>query len=201
MNPLVLASASPRRAELLRSAGIPFDVVVADIDETILAGEGPEDFVRRVAEAKARAAGERAPGRFVLAADTVVVVEGDILGKPKDTEDAARMLRLLSDRAHRVMTGVVLVLPASADLREDVPHRAGVRAAVVVTTVEFARLTDAEIYRYVASGEPMDKAGAYAIQGLASRFVTRVDGSYTNVVGLPLALVYAMCREAGIQVS
>ncbi len=191
MRPLVLASASPRRADLLRAAGIPFDVQVADVDETPLVGEGPEAFVCRVAAAKARAIAERVPGRFVLGADTVVVVDKEILGKPRDGEDAKRMLRLLSGRTHQVLTGVSLI--------GGPPYRG--RSAIATTLVEFSRLEEPEIAWYVASGEPMDKAGAYAIQGLGSRFVTRVDGSYSNVVGLPIALVYNLCREAGIQVS
>lgn len=182
---LILASASPRRAELLRAAAIPFEVVVANVDESVLPGEKPRDHVRRLAEAKARAVADRMAGRLVLAADTVVVVDGLILGKPADQADARRMLRLLSGRGHEVMTGVCLDR----------------RVEVAVTTVEFAPLSDAEIEWYVASGEPADKAGAYAIQGLASRFVTRLEGSYSNVVGLPVTLVYAMCREAGLLVS
>lgn len=185
---LILASASPRRAELLKAAGFQFDVIVADVDESVHPGETPDEHVRRLAEAKARPVVPRAGERAVLAADTVVVVDGVILGKPVDDNDARRMLRMLSGRAHEVMTGVCLA------------HGACV-TRVVVTTVEFAVLCDEEIDWYVASGEPADKAGAYAIQGLASRFVTRIDGSYSNVVGLPVALVYELCRDAGLLVS
>lgn len=190
---LILASASHRRAELLRAAGIAFDVMPADVDELQLAGETPRDHVRRLAEAKAGAVLERVAGRPVLAADTVVVVDGEVLGKPVDDDDAARMLRLLSGRAHEVMTAVCLAGPAEAG------HY--VQTEVAVTTVEFAPLTPAEIAWYVASGEPADKAGAYAVQGLASRFVTRIEGSYSNVVGLPVALVYDLCKRMGILIS
>ena len=192
---LVLASASPRRAELLRAAGIAFDVLTADVDETRRDGEAAEAYVTRLAEAKARAVTERAGGRPVLGADTVVVCGNDILGKPGDAADAKRMLRMLSGRTHVVMTGVCLLGPAEAG-----PHNSSV-VAIATTTVEFGPLTDEEIHWYVASGEPSDKAGAYAIQGLASRFVTEISGSYTNVVGLPVAQVYDLCKKAGILVS
>ena len=176
MPDLILASASPRRAELLRLAGFTFDVLVADVDETVHPGESPEASVRRVAERKAEAVRPRAGKRPVLAADTAVVVDDLILGKPADAADATRMLRLLSGRTHVVMTGVCVD---------------GV-SEVESTEVEFSRLTDDEIAWYVASGEPMGKAGAYAIQGLASRFITRIHGSYSNVVGLPIARAYAI---------
>jgi len=187
---LILASASPRRAELLRAAGIQFDVLPADIDESVFPDKSAEHHVRRLAEAKACAVLPRADGRPVLAADTVVVVTGEILGKPADEGDARRMLRLLSGRSHEVVTGVCLVRHEDLSTSE-----------VAVTTVEFAPLTEAEIDWYVASGEPRDKAGAYAIQGLASRFVTRIDGSYSNVVGLPVGVVYRICKLAGLLIS
>ena len=210
---LVLASASPRRADLLRAAGIEFDVLTGTIDESRHPGEGAEAYVTRLAEAKARAVVARAGGRPVLGADTVVVCGEEILGKPVDAKDAKRMLRDLSGRTHLVMTGVCLIHePAEAG-----PHASGVGAAsgvgsasgvgagfsrlVVTTAVQFAPLTEAEIDWYVASGEPEGKAGAYAIQGLASRFVTAISGSYTNVVGLPVALVHNLCKNAGILVS
>lgn len=176
MNFVVLASASPRRADLLRAAGIPFEVIVADVDEALLSGEAPEAYVTRLARDKAAAVATRARGRRVLAADTAVVIDEHILGKPADAADARRMLGLLSGRTHQVMTGVCL----DSEVR------------LATTAVEFAPLSPDEIDQYVASGEPMDKAGAYAIQGLASRFVTRIDGSYSNVVGLPVALVYQL---------
>lgn len=190
MSPLVLASASPRRAELLRAAGFLFEVMPADVDETVHAGETPEAYVRRVAEAKARSIALRDRARHVLSADTVVVVDREILGKPRDPGDAARMLQKLSGRTHEVTTGVTLIAPGQPP-----------RTEVATTSVEVAQLSDTEIAWYVASGEPMDKAGAYAIQGLAGRFVTRIGGSYSNVVGLPVSVVYRLCREAGIQVS
>ena len=193
---LVLASASPRRAELLRAAGIPFDVTVADVDETQSLGETPDAYVQRLAMAKVVAVAEQGETRAVLGADTTVVVDGAILGKPVDQDDARRMLRLLSGRTHRVLTGVALMAPESA------PGGARPRLCRVCTTdVTFGPLTEAELTWYVASGEPADKAGAYAIQGLASRFVLAIDGSYSNVVGLPISHVWAMCGELGILVS
>lgn len=172
---LILASASPRRAELLRAAGFSFDIVPADIDESLRAGESPVQYVRRLAAEKSAATTAR--GGVVLAADTAVVVDGQILGKPRDNADAARMLRLLSNRTHQVMTGVSV-------------RRGAFEAGRVITTdVEFAELSEADLAWYVASGEGRDKAGAYAIQGLASRFIPRIDGSYSNVVGLPVACV------------
>ena len=193
---LVLASASPRRAELLRAAGFDFDVLPAEVDEAMDVEETPDGYVRRVAQLKAQTVAGRAPGRVVLGADTIVVVDHEVLGKPADAGDARRMLRRLSGRDHVVMTAVCLVNPAA---HEGVSKRLELR--VVRTTVEFAPLSGAEIDWYLASGEPMDKAGAYAVQGLAARFVTRVDGSYSNVVGLPVAVVYDLCRGAGLLVS
>jgi septum formation protein len=211
---LILASASPRRAELLRAACIDFDAIGADVDESVVPGESPEQHVRRLAESKARAVLSRAGQTPVLAADTVVVVGGEILGKPVDENDARRMLRLLSGRQHEVMTGVCLMSqpgPAEAGHYEssrlavapDGPATAGhyVSTAVAITMVEFAPLSDVEIDWYAASGEPADKAGAYGVQGLASRFVTRIEGSYSNVVGLPVAVVYRLCKAAGLLIS
>lgn len=180
---LLLASASPRRAELLRAAGFAFDVQPAHADETVHPGESPDAYVRRVAEAKARTVLPAAGPRLVLAADTTVVVDGDIFGKPENRDDAVRMLRALRNRRHEVMTAVTLAAPARVVTR------------VETTAVDFAPLSEREIEWYVASGEPVDRAGAYAVQGLASRFVTRVEGSYSNVVGLPVALVYEMLKE------
>jgi septum formation protein len=173
----VLASTSPRRAEILQNAGIPFVVRPVGVDESLLPGETPEDYVTRLAEWKARAA-EAHSGEMVLGADTTVVVEGEMLAKPADAEDAARMLRLLAGRPHDVLTGICL--------------KRGDRILCdrASTRVWFAPMTDAEIAEYVASGEPMDKAGGYAIQGRASKYITRIDGCYFNVVGLPVALVY-----------
>ena len=173
--PLVLASGSPRRAELLRQAGIRFEVSVPDVDETLHPGEAPEAYVRRLAAAKARHVAASHPGRPVLGADTTVVVDGQVLGKPYDAADAARMLGQLSGRSHLVLTGVCLIGPAGET-----------RIDAAVTTVEFRALQAAEIGEYVDSGEPMDKAGGYAIQGIAGAFVVKLVGSYSAVVGLPL---------------
>jgi septum formation protein len=182
---LILASASPRRADLLRAADIRFVVETADVDEAPGAGEAPDGYVLRVARDKAFAVDRRKPGNLVLAADTTVVIAGEILGKPVDDEDARMMLKSLSGRVHDVLTGVVLC----ENGRE--------WAAVVKTEVRFLPLTDSEINWYIASGEPHDKAGAYAIQGRASRFIDRIDGSYSNVVGLPVATVCDLLRRAG----
>ncbi len=184
---LILASASPRRQELLRNAGIPFTVQSASIDETPLAGEAPRECAERLAREKALAVFQSNPQHFVLGADTIVVVDDVILGKPRDAEDAVRMLRLLSGRTHMVITGVCVVGPVVSS----------VRTASETTLVTFCELSDDEIRFYVATGEPMDKAGAYAIQGMASRWIPRVEGDYSNGVGLPVALVYRILRERG----
>ena len=187
MDRIILASASPRRAELLRAAGVEFEVMPAHVDETARTGESPHAYVRRVAEAKASAVAAReGKSSPILAADTTVVVSGRMLGKPEDDADAKRMLRLLSGRAHEVITGVALACGSS------------LTTGVESTEVEFAALSDDEIDWYVLTGEPRDKAGAYAIQGYASRFITRIAGSYSNVVGLPIALVYDMLKAAGV---
>ena len=174
---LVLASQSPRRAEILRQAGIPFIVRVAPVDETPLAGERPEEYVERLAEAKARAVAAAAD-EIVLGADTTVVVDHEMLGKPADAADARRMLAMLSGRSHQVMTGICL----QRGERRIRDH--------AVTEVWFAPMSARDIDHYVSSGEPMDKAGAYAVQGAASKFIPRIEGCYFNVVGLPVALVY-----------
>lgn len=176
---LVLASKSPRRQQILRDAGIPFVVRSADVPEQRRPNESPADYVRRLAEKKAFAVTMLA-GEIVLGADTVVVIDGLVLEKPIDASDAIRMLGLLSGREHEVITGICL--------RSD--GRKIVDAAT--TRVRFVPLTREQIEAYVESGEPMDKAGAYAIQGLASKFIDRVEGSYSNVVGLPVALVYRL---------
>jgi len=181
--PLVLASASPRRRELLEAAGFAFDVAAADVDETPHAGETARAYVARLAEAKASVVLAARPEALVLGADTTVVVDGGILGKPGDADEAAAMLARLQGRAHEVLTGVALL------------GRHWQRVAVASTAVWFAPMSPAEIAAYVATGEPMDKAGAYGIQGWAARYVTRIDGSYSNVVGLPVALVQAMLGE------
>jgi len=200
---IILASASPRRAELLRAAGIEFDVMPANADETVHAGETPETYVRRVAEAKARAIADRAGIRLVLAADTTVVVGGAMLAKPADDEDAKRMLRLLSGRAHDVLTALSLFrgpAPPSPQGGFGEPRgSAPLETRIERTTVEFVPLTEDEIGWYVATGEPHDKAGAYAIQGYASRFIARISGSYSNVVGLPVSTLFQMFKEAGFR--
>jgi septum formation protein len=194
---LVLASASPRRQELLRNAGISFTVHPADINETPLEGESPQACAERLASDKALAILKQQPDELVLGADTIVVVDGAILGKPRDAGDATRMLRMLSGRTHSVITGVCLA-SKRADASE--PPRAEnweLRTASARTLVTMGQLSDEEIRGYIATGEPMDKAGAYAIQGLASRWIPRIEGDYSNVVGLPVALVYGMLRERG----
>lgn len=173
---LVLASASPRRAELLRSVGLEFVVVPADIDESVRVGESPVDYVSRLSAEKASAVAERfGPGTVVVAADTTVDVDGEILGKPADAVDARRLLGLLSGRTHLVHTGVT------------VSSGTGGSGVVVETAVEFVELTESTVEWYVGTGEPFDKAGGYAIQGAGGALVRRVDGSVTNVIGLPLA--------------
>ena len=195
---LVLASASPRRQELLRNAGISFVVQAADIDETPVAGEGARDCAERLAREKALAVWRTRPGDVVLGADTIVVVDERILGKPVDAEDAVRMLRMLSGRMHCVITGVCVVEAVSGfqfpvSNQTEGPLTTGSET----TLVTMSKLSDVEIREYVATGEPMDKAGAYAIQGRAARWIPRIEGDYSNVVGLPVALVYGMLRERG----
>jgi len=186
---LVLASASPRRQDLLHSARISFTVQPADIDETPHTGELPGAYAERLAREKALAVWRMRPQDSVLGADTIVVVDEIILGKPADAVDAARMLRLLSGRTHQVITGVCLV--HRHKLKSENPE---VGVGSETTLVVMNELSDQEIQEYVATGEPMDKAGAYAIQGIASRWIPRIEGDYSNVVGLPVALVYRMLR-------
>jgi septum formation protein len=186
---LVLASGSPRRQELLRRAGITFEVQPAHIPENPLPGEAAKDCAERLAREKALAVARQRPHDIVLGADTVVVVDGQLLGKPSDAADAARMLRLLSGREHQVVTGVCIVVTGQPSV------------ASATTLVTVSEVTDKEIANYVAGGEPMDKAGAYAIQGIASRWIPRIEGDYNNVVGLPVALVFRMLREVSSQFS
>jgi septum formation protein len=186
---LVLASASPRRRELLRGAGIPFEVQAANIAEDALPGESAKDCAERLAREKALVVAAQRPNDVVLGADTIVVVDNQILGKPSDAADAARMLRMLSARVHQVITGVCLVFGGEA------------RVASETTTVTMSEITDQEIAGYIAIGEPMDKAGAYAIQGIASRWIPRIEGDCSNVVGLPVALVFGMLRQVSSQFS
>ena len=185
---LILASASPRRQELLREAGIAFEVHPAHIPEQRAAGEAPLAYALRLAEEKARAVAQRFPSRYVLGADTIVVADEHVLEKPADHDDAARMLRLLSGREHQVTTAVSLVKPGGhSDTR------------ACTTRVFFRVLSEEEIQRYVASNEPMDKAGAYAIQGGAAGFADRMEGEYSDVVGLPLPLVTEILRMNGLR--
>ncbi len=179
---LVLASKSPRRQQILRDAGLPFVVRAADVPEQRRPGESPADYVRRLAEEKAFAV-TILEGEIVLGADTVVVVDDLVLEKPRDARDAERMLGLLSGREHEVITGICL----RGETRKIVD--------AATTRVRFVPLTREEMEAYAASGEPMDKAGGYAIQGLAAKFVDRIEGSYSNVMGLPVALVYRRLRE------
>ncbi len=181
---LILASASPRRSELLRNAAIPFTVDPAHVREEPQANESPLAYAQRLARDKALAVFARHPNDVVLGADTVVVVDQHLLEKPADVDDAARMLRLLSGRSHQVITGVCVVAAGFE------------RTEAEVTEVCFSRLSDEEIAAYVRSGEPMDKAGGYGIQGIASRWIGRVEGCYFNVVGLPVERVYRLLRAA-----
>ncbi len=182
--PLILASASPRRRELMAYTGVPYQVITADTEE-MKTGE-PETLVMENARRKAQAVWRRHPDSAVLGADTVVYQDGAVLGKPRDAEDAKAMLRSLSGAWHTVYTGVCVMTPdGKADTRCD------------ASRVQFVPLTDAEIDWYIASGEPMDKAGAYAVQGRAGMFVSRIEGSYSNVIGLPMHLVRDMLQKAG----
>ena len=183
---LILASRSPRRAEILRSVGWPFEVVVADIDETRNDGEAPRDYVRRLSLAKATVVASKIDEGFVLGADTTVAIDNHILEKPIDADDARRMLKLLSGRWHEVLTGVALVRRG----QEREPA-----VAIETTKVRFAELSDAEIDWYVLTGEPLDKAGAYGIQEKAALFIEEIQGDYFNVMGLPIRLVYELAKQ------
>jgi septum formation protein len=188
-NILVLASGSPRRRDLLSGAGVPFTVHPSRVEEKATPGEDAEDFTQRAARMKAEAvAGTQPPGTWILAADTTVVLDGTILGKPKNEADAAKMLRLLSGRRHRVLTAVVL-----AQAGGDEPFE-----LLCETSVWFRPLDAATIHEYLATGEPMDKAGAYGIQGRGAMLVSSIEGSYTNVVGLPLAETIQLLAEAQV---
>jgi septum formation protein len=201
---LILASASPRRQELLRNAGISFAVQPAGVPEAPLENESARNCAERLARAKARAVFRRHQDAVVLGADTVVVVDGQILGKPGSADDATGMLRLLSGRTHEVITGVCLSGPGPRLCAANPPGGASEQKSGFedvrseCTEVTMAELSDQEIRAYVASGEPMDKAGAYAIQGRASRWIGRIEGDYFNVVGLPVALVFRMLQEHAI---
>jgi septum formation protein len=191
--PLILASASPRRRELLAACAIPFDIIPAAIDEQPFPDELAEAYVRRLALAKAEAVAQQHPDAVVLAADTTVTIDGLLLGKPETPAVAQRMLRRLSGRLHEVLTGVAVV---RGGLARSSGHGCG--SEVVVSRVLMRRFTAATIEWYVATGEPLDKAGAYAVQGLGAALVERVEGSYTNVVGLPVTETLSMLHRFGI---
>ena len=182
---LVLASASPRRQELLRSAGIPFEVHPSNVPETPAPGQLPKTFAERLACEKAQTVAKNFPKDCVLGADTIVVLDNRVLGKPRDAEDAARMLRMLSGRTHQVITGVCLQVDGQWTVASE------------TTSVTMSEISEKEIADYIATGEPVDKAGAYAIQGIASRWIPRIEGDYSNVVGLPVALVVKMLKVSG----
>ena len=187
MQPIILASQSPRRKELLSLYGLPFVVDPSQADEEHATGTGAER-VKKLAQDKCREVAQRHPGEMVLAADTLVCVGDEILGKPKDETDACRMLRLLSGNAHQVHTGMCLLLPDGREM-----------LGVDTAQVHFMPLSDEMISRYVSTGEPMDKAGAYAIQGMAGVFITHIEGSPSNVIGLPLGLLTQFFTEAGVE--
>ncbi len=184
---LILASGSPRRAEILQAVGWKFEKRVADIDETELAGEKPEDYVRRLAQTKAETVAANYENAFVLGADTIVVIENKIIGKPKDLEDASRMLRMLSGNWHEVLTGVALVKVSKGKFET--------KFDLQRTRVKFAEMNDTEIEFLVERGAPLDKAGAYAVQAQAALFIEEIEGDYWNVVGLPINLVYQMLKK------
>ncbi len=184
---VILASQSPRRRELLALIGVTHEVRPADIDETYFAGERPAAHAERLARGKCVVIAEREPDALVIGSDTIVVVDGEVLGKPADEADAARMLRRLSGRSHVVVTAVA------------VAWRGQTRSAVEEVNVTFHSLSDADITAYIATREPMDKAGAYGIQGFGATIVERVDGDYFAVMGLPLQLLVGVLRELGVR--
>jgi septum formation protein len=180
---LILASGSPRRAEILNAVGWEFEKIVADVDETEFPNENPTDYVMRLAKTKAEVVAVNYPNRTVLGADTTVVIDNQILGKPTDFDDARRMLRMLSGKTHEVLTGVAVVKNGET------------RVGIQSTKVKFATLSDAEIEYLVEFGEPLDKAGGYAVQAQAALFIEGIIGDYWNVVGLPISLVYSLINK------
>ncbi len=188
---LILASASPRRRDLLASVRLTFEVEASSVEELQRQGEAPETYVRRLAEDKAREVASRHPDAWVIAADTIVFIDGAILEKPRDHEDAVRMLSRIAGRVHEVFTGLTLT--------SGVADRS--YTTVVTTRVKMLNLSPDEIEWYASTGEPMDKAGAYAVQGIGAMFIQSIDGSYTNVVGLPLAELFEMMKAAGLRVK
>jgi len=185
---LILASTSPRRRELLSRIGVSFTVVPSNTPEEVRAGETPQEYALRVAGEKALDVARKHPGAWVLGADTIVAIDGEVLGKPRDDADGQRMLRRLSGRTHQVMTAFVLV-DGGGQVRTQ---------QIVISQVTFKPLSDLQIRQYLATGEPFDKAGAYAVQGRGASLVERVEGSYTNVVGLPIDEVLAALRPTGL---
>jgi septum formation protein len=187
---LVLASGSPRRAEILKSVGWEFEKAAPEVDESVVSGESPEDYVQRLAAEKARVIVPTYPGRVILAADTTVVIRGEIIGKPEDLGDARRMIAMLAGNWHEVLTGVAVCQNGSENI--------GLQS----TRVKFAQMSDAEIDFLVEKGDPLDKAGAYAVQAQAALFIEGIEGDYWNVVGLPISLVYrlvtAQIERAGL---
>ncbi|MBZ5492242.1 MAG: Maf family protein [Acidobacteriia bacterium] len=202
---LILASSSPRRQELLREIGIPFQVHAANINEDQFAHEPPIEYALRLAREKAQAVAAQYPQSYVLGADTIVVIEGEVLGKPIDHADAMRILRRLSGRSHEVTTAVSLIAPSAVSPSivpsETVAPGTLAETRASTTKVYFREIAEAEIQQYVAGGEPMDKAGAYAIQGGASRWTDRIEGEFSNVVGLPLSLVTEILKTTGLMKS
>jgi septum formation protein len=183
---LILASQSPRRRELLALMGLTFDIVVSEVEETVPENIGPGELVEQLALHKAHAVRELHPEACVVGADTIVYIGGEIMGKPRDDADAARILNRLQGRTHTVYTGVAVLTPGGTDIRHD------------ATRVTFAPMSEKEIAWYVATGEPRDKAGAYGIQGPGGMFVERVEGNYFTVIGMPLPLLYRMLQKAGV---
>ena len=184
---LILASASPRRAEILTAVGWQFEKEVADVDETEFSGEKPEDYVQRLAKAKAETVAANHENALVLGADTIVVIENKIVGKPKDFEDARRMLQMLSGNWHEVLTGIALIRVSAGNSE--------IKVDLQKTRVKFAKLNDSEIKFLIEKGEPLDKAGAYAVQAQAALFIEEIEGDYWNVVGLPVNLVYESLKK------
>lgn len=180
---ILLASGSPRRAEIMASVGWEFDKSVPDVDESVIEGEPPEDYVQRLAGEKALAVADSHPGQIILAADTTVVIDGQIIGKPEDHADARRMIRKLAGNWHEVLTGVA------------VARNGDELIGIQRTRVKFAPMTEAEIHFLAEEGDPLDKAGAYAVQAQAALFIEGIEGDYWNVVGLPISLVYRLVRS------
>ncbi len=193
---LILASASPRRSEILTAVGWQFEKHSADIDETALPNESPADYVQRLAKEKAEAVAVNYKDALVLGADTTVVIENQIIGKPQDFDDARRMLQLLSGNWHEVLTGVALVKTSEPSAVADgLSPQTEIKVGIQTTKVKFAAMTAAEIEFLIENGEPLDKAGAYAVQAQAALFIEQIQGDYWNVVGLPVSLIYELLKE------